>query len=183
MDVSLVNSVEFYSHLRYSGYVDAVRRTGSIRPVEAETASYKDINQVNINRVSSEKIGAGTDAEIKTTGLYVDILYPQLSRKSPVAKSGESFKTVLEIYINRPGLNARIYTRPEAKKTEESAPKTSFAQYLNIPENGFVVTVPGEHMEKLKENSASETPQDKLYSIFTNNHSYSYTGSLVNVTA
>jgi hypothetical protein len=185
---SLVNSIEFYANLGSTGYIEGVRRAGSVRPIASSqgensgASTVKDINQVNLNRLSSENIGQGTENSFKTSGVYVDILYPQYAKQSPISKPQQSFKSVLEVLINRPDYNSRIYSRPEAKKAESSEKASSTKSDLNIEEKGYVLTVPGEHMDKLNESRSSATLKDKLYELYSSNP-YDYSGSLVNVTA
>lgn len=181
MVVSLVNSVEFYSHLSSSGYLYGARRNGQVRAGTLnENSSLKDINQVNLNRAASEKIGTGTDTSLKTSGIYVDVVHPQYSKQSPVSKPRESFKSVLEVLINRPELNSRIYSRPSTKRADSSNDPYSTKE-TEIRENGFVITVPEEHMDKLNE-GRSDSLQNKLYDIY-NSNLHNYSGSLVNVSA
>ncbi|MDP4196250.1 MAG: hypothetical protein Q8940_14435 [Bacteroidota bacterium] len=184
---SLVNSIEFYANLGSTGYIEGVRRAGPVRPIASSqedggNSNAKDINQVNINRVASENIGQGTESSYKTSGVYVDILYPQYAKQSPISKPQQSFKSVLEVLINRPDYNSRIYSRPEAKKAESSVKMSSTNSDLNIEEKGYVLTVPGEHMDKLNESRSPATLKDKLYELY-NSNPYDYSGSLVNVTA
>ncbi|MEI7810961.1 MAG: hypothetical protein WCJ01_00900 [Ignavibacteria bacterium] len=176
--MNLTNNMEFYSSLKSNGYLDSLKRVESYRQ-QAETESAKTTNKnIVFNRSISENVGTGVESSLKSSGAYVDLVTPQYSSQSPVSRSPESFKSVLQVLLNRPGYNTSVAAKTYLRKYDSSEKADTVSKTLNLEDNGYVITVPGDKAEKMS--SREEMPiKDKLYNVYTNN--FNYTGGLVNV--
>ncbi|MGE5500113.1 MAG: hypothetical protein ACM3Q2_18730 [Syntrophothermus sp.] len=149
-----------------TGRIEAVQTPPAINSNTGRTGNTSYKKAVN------DRIGTGLGQELKSTGVYVDVIYPQSSRQNPVSKTAGKFEAALNNVLE----NSSVDSTSEENSTVRNASSPTVTNGQN-----FVVTVPGAHMEKISQ-SVKQTSQSRLYDMY-NSIPNRYTGSLVNVMA
>lgn len=129
--------------------------------------------KTRVQNLMREKMEAGIDISINENSSFIDTYYPLVDKQG----QDKPFRSFLEDAFTLSGIDPD--NLPEADSIVSTLTSAGFAGELSSAASGYVISVPRQQLDKLKQ-TASDDMREKLYDLYTSNIRKS-TGGLVNL--